>query len=135
MSRHRLTTSPHFDPLQFLCKQVAGDFNAVFSASGETIKDQSAPLKISGSWDRSAKFVLKHVSGEAPAKTQIRFFYEHDLVHLIPEGERFSTELTRGIVILDMTKFFINAVNAEHEKESCYVRLEGDLYGAGELLV
>lgn len=135
MAQPRQATNPHFDPLQFLCKQVAGDFNGVFGASGETVKDLSKPLKISGSWDRSAKYVLHHISGECPEKTELRFFYEHDLVHIIPEARRFSSELIRGIVILDMTKFFINAINSEKENESCYVRLEGDLYSPGELLV
>lgn len=124
----------HFDPLQFLCKQAAGDFNSVFSCAGETSKEKNKVLDIKGSWDPSARFKLHRVSGEAPAKTQILFHNQHELVAIIPEGQSFSSEFVRGIVIRDMLRFHIYAINAEHENEPAFVRLEGDLYGAGELL-
>lgn len=124
-----------FDPLLFLCKQAAGDFNAVLSASGYTVKELSEEfLTIKSAWDRSSKFVIKRITGEAPEKTELLFRHRGELVHYVPEAQKFSTESVRGIVVMDMTKFNIHALNATKQKEPVYVRLEGDLYGAQEFV-
>lgn len=123
-----------FDPLMFLCKQAAGDFNAVLSASGETSKAPGGAMKIEGPWDRSSRFKCHRITGTAPEKTVIQFYDQKELVHIVPEGKEFASEMVRGFVIRDMTRFKIFAVNSEKEKEPVFIRIEGDLYGASELL-
>lgn len=110
------------DPLLFIAKFYAGDFNSQIYFEGERTESKQAKHL---PWDPSSKLVIRHVTAEGPKESNVVIRLQGDLVHYIPEAEKYSSsDLNIVVRRLNALEAVFSGVNAG----KIIVRLEVDLY-------
>jgi hypothetical protein len=110
------------DPLLFIAKYYAGDFSSQIYFEGEYNETKSANKL---SWDPSSKMVIRHITTEGPKESNVQLRLQGDLVHYIPEAEKYSSADLK-IVVRRLNA--LQAVFGGGNAGLITVRMEIDLY-------
>lgn len=110
------------DPLNFLAKQVAGDFVADFYLEGES--GEKKTLK-HGHFDPDTKLVIRKITCQGPKGCTVKLYNQAGLVHFVPEGENYASDYL-GIVV--RRPVALEAQFTAAEAGQVRLRMECDLY-------